>query len=270
MNKNLGDFMAIQPNAPLIVVAMPSELRHALEISSHAEREPLGPWVRWSAELDGSPVNYLLCGIGMVNAGAALSRALCDLSPRFVINYGCAGAHRAEMHPGDVVVGTRYVSHRAVTILPTGEEKHGGTPVSPEDSSHWITGFEADPELLADVTDIARNWRADSWPVTRDRIPETHIGPLTSADTWTQATTLIEQIHAEHGTFCEDMEAAALAQICWMHNLPFLSIKDISNNEFHSATDHGDYGGPSLAAVEQEVGRRAFELVRRIIQKRAM
>ena len=254
--------------APLLVVAMPSEMRHALETVSQSERQYTGPWVRWYASLDDRPVNLLLTGIGMVNSGSALARALCDLSPRAIINYGCAGAHRAEMHPGDVVIGTRYVHHRAVTVLPTGEEKYGGTPVSPEDSSRFVDGFDADPELLANAREAALDWRPDPWPGTApDLHPTIHFGPLTSADAWTQATDIIERIHSEHGTFCEDMEAAALAQISAMHDVPFLAIKDVSNNEFHSATDHGATGGPTLDAVQHEVGRRAFELVRRILWK---
>ena len=261
--------MRNESRAPLIVAAMPSELRHGLEASEQARREQVGPWMRWWSVLDGQPVNFLLSGIGMVNAGAALSRTLCDLNPSVVINFGCAGAHQASMNPGDVVIGTRYVHHRAVTILPTGQERFGGTPVSPEDPSHFTDGFEADSDLITAARAASLDWSPTPWPERPDVAPSIHAGPLTSADAWTQATDLIEQIHAEHGTFCEDMEAAALAQVCWMHDLPFLAVKDISNNEFHSATDHGATGGPTLDSVADEVGRRAFELVRRVLRERA-
>jgi adenosylhomocysteine nucleosidase len=258
--------LSIHSQVPLIVVAMPSEMRHALEAVENAERTELGPWVRWSAKLDGWPVNLLLSGIGMVNAGASLARSLCDLSPSVVINYGCAGAHRPEMHPGDVVIGTRYVHHRSVTVLPNGEEKYGGTPVTPENSSNFIDGFDADAQLLARVRAAALDWSPDPWPGLEDNpAPVVHAGTLTSADAWTQATDIIERINAEHGTFCEDMEAAALAQIAWMHEIPFLAVKDISNNEFHFKTEHGATGGPTLQTVMDEVGRRAFELIRRAL-----
>jgi adenosylhomocysteine nucleosidase len=245
---------------------MPSEMRHALESVDGAERSDLGPWVRWNATLDGQPVNLLLSGIGMVNAGASLARSLCDLSPSIVINYGCAGAHRPEMHPGDVVIGTRYVHHRAVTVLPTGEEQYGGTPVSPENSNDFIEAFEADPELLCRARAAALGWSPAPWPGLEDNPdPSVHAGTLTSADAWTQATNIIDRIRDEHETFCEDMEAAALAQITWMYGIPFLAVKDISNNEFHLKTEHGAIGGPTLQSVLDEVGRRAFELVRRIL-----
>jgi 5'-methylthioadenosine/S-adenosylhomocysteine nucleosidase len=217
--------------------------------------------------IDGFPVNLLLSGIGMVNAGAAFGRALCDLRPTFVINYGCAGAHRPEMNPGDVVIGTRYVHHRSVTVLPTGEEKYGGIPIAPEDTSVFVDGFEADSVLLASARAAAMEWTPSPWPgVESNEHPKVHAGPLTSGDAWTQATDLIARISSEHGTFCEDMEAAALAQIAAMHEIPFIAIKDISNNEFHMLTELGITGGPTLIDVQSEVGKRAFELTRRMLQ----
>jgi adenosylhomocysteine nucleosidase len=257
----------IHQNAPVFVVAMPSEIRHALDAVESLERHQMGPWVRWSALLDDQPVNLVLSGIGMVNAGASLARCLADLKPSCVLNFGCAGAHRAEMNPGDVVIGAQYVHHRAVIITPAGEETPIGTAVSPEESANFVDRFEADPALLAASRTASLDWRPDPWPwANTDAVPTIHSGPLTSADTWTQQTSLLESIHERHGTFCEDMEAAALAQIASMHDLPFLSIKDISNNEFHAATVHDVEGAPTLDDVAEEVGRRAFELMRRTLQ----
>jgi nucleoside phosphorylase len=60
------------------------------------------------------------------------------------------------------------------------------------------------------------------------------------------------------------MEAAAIAQIAGLHGVPFLTIKDISNNEFLDATDFSDEGAGLL---ESEVGRRAAELTRRVLER---
>lgn len=262
--------MEIDRSAPLVVGAMPSELRHPIEAGSQPARRQIGPWVHWCVTLGEQRVNLLLTGIGMVNAGAALARALCELQPEIVLNYGCSGAHRDDIHPGDVVIGTRYVHHRAVTILPEGGEQYSGTPIAPEDSSAFVDGFDADPDVLTLANAASDGWRPDPWKGPGGpQSPSVHSGPIASADAWTQSLALINEIHERHGTLCEDMEAAALAQIASMHRVPFLAIKDISNNEFHSATDLGEYGGPTLQAVEQQVGKRAFELVRRILERRA-
>jgi adenosylhomocysteine nucleosidase len=211
-------------------------------------------------------VRLLLTGIGMVNAGAALARVLARVGPSMVINFGCAGAHRRDIHPGDVVVGTRYVHHRAVTILPHGEERYSGIPVNPLEIADVVAGLEADAELLSIATEVANAWAPDPWPRSRHRVPRVHAGTVTSADAWTQSAEHIERIHRDLGTLCEDMEASALAQITAMHRLPFLAVKDISNNELHAITEHSVVG-PTLAAIEDEVGKRAFGLVRELLRR---
>jgi adenosylhomocysteine nucleosidase len=258
--------MAVQweRGAPLVVAAMPSELRHALESANSKERRSIGPWTLWTVSLDGRTANLLLSGIGMVNAGAAFARALAECEPSVVVNYGCAGAHRPEIRPGEVVIGDRYVHHRAVTILPTGVERHSGVPVDPDDITAFHDYFDADTRLLDLAKEAIEGWSPSVWPDSPHLEPRIFFGPVASADAWTQETGMIERINDEHGTLCEDMEAAALAQIAFMHGLPFLAVKDISNNEFDAATIHGEVG-PTLAAVEQEVGRRAFEVIRRLL-----
>jgi adenosylhomocysteine nucleosidase len=252
----------------LLVTAMPSEARHALELSAETVKDQLGPWPVWSLQIEGRNVRLLLTGIGMVNAGAALARALGETSPSAIVNYGCAGAHQRSIHPGDVVIGDRYIHHRAVTILPTGDERYSGVPVDPNDVSRFVSSFDADSALFESAVHSAEELQLEDWPgqPVGTRTPAVLTGAITSADTWTQSTDHIERIHSEHETLCEDMEAAALAQVAFMHGIPFLAIKDISNNEFHAQTDHGD-SGPSLKHVELEVGRRAFALVREMIER---
>jgi nucleoside phosphorylase len=87
---------------------------------------------------------------------------------------------------------------------------------------------------------------------------------VASADIWTQFHERIDNLHARHGSLCEDMEAAAIAQVCARHGVPFMTVKDISNNEFHALTDlEGDI---SVLSAE-EIGRRAADLLLRTIER---
>ena len=68
-----------------------------------------------------------------------------------------------------------------------------------------------------------------------------------------------------HGSHCEDMEAAAIAQVCASHGVPFLTVKDVSNNELlKNATT--ETGRSMLAAIGAEVGRRAGALTLAILR----
>jgi adenosylhomocysteine nucleosidase len=253
-----------ETGTPLVVAAMQSELRHAIEASENVAIRGFGPWVLHDVTLDGAPVRLLLSGIGMVNAAASLARALFDELPPFVLNYGCAGAHRFDIHPGDVVVGSCYVHHRSVTILPDGVERYTGMFVSATEITSVVNQIDASSVLLSVAERLVDSWRPEPWPGSDNRAPQVHVGPVGSADAWAQSMSMIERIHADHGTLCEDMEAAALAQVAVMHDVPFLAIKDVSNNELHKATEHGEIG-PTLVDVELDVGRRAFALARQVL-----
>jgi adenosylhomocysteine nucleosidase len=255
------------PTAPLYVIAMPSEMRHILEVAENVERSKVGVWPMWAVQLDGRSVNLLLSGIGMINAGAALSHALGELQPRVVLNTGCAGAHHHNLIPGDVIVGTRYINHRSVTVLPNGDEAFLGMRCDPETVTALMPTFSVDDRIIELAEKVASRWSPSEWPFPGaiDRSPSVHFGPVGSADTWTQATDKLQRFNEEHGTLCEDMEAAALAHICHYFNLPFLSVKDISNNEFHATTDLAA-DGPSLEVVESELGLRSFAFTRRLLR----
>ncbi|MDQ3673540.1 MAG: hypothetical protein M3365_04110 [Gemmatimonadota bacterium] len=55
-----------------------------------------------------------------------------------------------------------------------------------------------------------------------------------SADTCVQSTDCIGQLHTRHDSLVPDMEAAAIAHIATIHDVPFLTIKNVSRKKFSS------------------------------------
>jgi adenosylhomocysteine nucleosidase len=257
------------PQPVALVAAMESELRHALERISARTAEKIGPYTVHRGSLHGRKVVAMASGIGMVNAAAATAVLLASERPEFVLNFGCAGAHRNDIHPGDVVIGEGVVAHLSLTILPTGEERYAGFRFQVDDDTILTDVIPADRVLFDLAASIGRDWTPDSWPWARSDSPtvKVHTGIIASADCWTQDPIRIGGLHDLHGSLCEDMEAAAVAQVCAIFKTPMLAIKDISNNELHMASDPGDEGLPSLETVEREVGARAFALVDQIVER---
>jgi nucleoside phosphorylase len=256
-----------------VIVAMEAELRHLLEATGVARTEDDGVWIDRHLEVAGVPVIALCCGMGMVNAAAGTEHLLAAHRPRAILNFGCSGAHTRDILPGDVVIGEATVHHAAVHVLASGEELFVGSSYDVGGETMAASELPADLTLLAHAREAATGWAPEPWP--RDlgwpaavpyRDPAVHAGVVASADVWTQAHARLDLLHERHRSLCEDMEAAAIAQVCARHSVPFLSIKDISNNEYHAASDL-EGGFTDFPTVE--VGKRAAALTLRVLERLA-
>jgi len=242
-------------NAPVVVLcAMDSEAVHLRRRLSDAVEEPLHIWRRTRGRLGSLPVELIVCGIGMVNAAAATSAVCISGRPRAILNYGCSGAHRDDIDCGDVVIGERVIHFSSYYVEPDGNLRHMGFRVGFDDHRHY-DALPADPELLEIAVSAATGVELPDWPGVA-HAPVVHVGGVGSADIWTQHGETIQTLHGRHNSLCEDMEAAAIAQIAATFGIPFLAVKDISNNELQVVTDLDD-GGDILLHVQNEIGLRA-------------
>lgn len=258
------------------VIAMDVELNHLLDQGVVLRDERHGPWRDVHVAFGDQQVVATLAGIGMVNAAAATEHVISTYGPSAIVNSGCTGAHVAELMPGDVVIGSEVVHHAAMQILASGEERHVGFNFETASGGLVISnGLDADPRLLALAVKTAPSvdfpaWpEALDWPSEEPRRPVRFlVGPVASADVWTQAIDRLDILRSRHGTLCEDMEAAAIAQIAARYELPFLTIKDISNNErlAQTALVSQTIGfDPEFPLVE--VGRRSALLLAEVLKQ---
>lgn len=251
-----------------VVVAMPSELRHVLAPATLGREVVTGPWRDLHLTYQGRRLVAVCSGIGMVNAAAATSHLIEAHQPGWVLNSGCAGAHRRDILPGDVVIGSGTVAHGAIHILPDGND-YFPQPAQP-DSAGVMREISLDPALVRLAHDVAAGWTPKPWPFPVShpgsgdgRGPMVHTGVIASADTWTQSRLRLDVLHRRHGSLCEDMEAAAIAQVCARYGVPFFSVKDISNNEFLTETD---LAGEEMLPWD-EVGKRSAALLLRVAER---
>src|SRR5262249_28519844 len=119
-----------------------------------------------------------------------------------------------------------------------------------------VSALAADANLLAAARRVAEAhvdrhepWPAElGWPEgVAHPAPRVAFGTVASADRWNRTARSIAAIAEAHDSLCEDMEAAAIALVCASNGVPFLTIKDISNNELLRATRDG-------AALMDELG----------------
>lgn len=256
-----------------VVVAMEAELAHFADHMQLVREERHGPWQDRLVRHPGSGTDLVLlcCGIGMTNAAAATEHLCATYAPRAVLNFGCGGAHRRDLLPGDVVIGNATVHHGVFHILSTGETYFPETAYSVTGETVASAIRPCDPALVALAQAVATGWTPDPWPealgwptAIEHRAAKVETGVVASADIWTQFHERIDDLHRRHRSLCEDMEAAAAHQICDRYGVPFLTVKDISNNEFHAVSN---LEGDIEVLPAAEIGRRAATLLLRLLER---
>jgi adenosylhomocysteine nucleosidase len=262
----MADLDLALPNAPIAVLcAMESELMHLRASLPPTIVERYGERHAEVTTLGSRQIILACCGICMASAAAATEATIQRFAPVAVLNYGCSGAHRADLLPGDIVIGARVVSLDRISVEADGTERrlrmwyqHGG-------ESKRAESAPASPELLDLAIRVAGTLEVaqDPWPATvgwpeavPHRIPQVVAGTIGTSDRWTRSPARIAQFAALFQSDCEEMEAAAIALTCLTHDVPFLAVKDISNNELLRTTDH-------LFETETtgQLGRRAAALI---------
>lgn len=249
----------------VVICAMETEATHLRQRLDAVEEGNLFHWRSSRGMLGDAHVEIVVCGIGMVQAASAATAVCIEREPTAVLNYGCSGAHQETIACGDVVVGERSVHLGAVVVMPDGTRRPMGFDpnVDGADLTEGGPFIASDAHLLGIAREIA-GLELPAWP-GNTAAPEVHFGTVGSADVWTQHGETLRWLEATYKTLCEDMEAAAIGQVCQAFGVPFLTVKDISNNELQLLTDMGP-GSSILGHVEAELGLRASLLIEQIIR----
>ncbi len=263
-----------------IVVAMAEEMAHLEGLpraygATWDGREEHGPRRFDRVTFNGIPLVLTTSGMGMVAAGATTEAVIDRYQPRAVLNYGCTGAHREDILVGDVVVGTACIAADHGRLRPGGRFEYRPARLFADGKHHDVDAFPVGDALFAVAESVAGSgrWQREPWPEAHwpqgipHRAPRVWFGPVASADRFTQDADALRALHAQHATLCEDMEAAAIAQICTLHDVPFLTVKDISNNEFHAVSTFGEDG--TFTALERELGKRAGSFLYAVLERLA-
>ena len=166
--------------------------------------------------LNGLQVVVSRCGVGKVHAAMCV-QVLCDkFAVTHIVNTGIAGSLCAELDIGDLVVSRDAMYHDFDCCgfgYPKG--KVPGLPVT----------FDADEMMLNLAFAAAQQ-------VHRDHV---WIGRVASGDQFICSKAHKDQIIADTGALCTEMEGAAIAQAAFVNLKPFVIIRAISDKADNSA-----------------------------------
>jgi adenosylhomocysteine nucleosidase len=164
-----------------------------------------------SGQMDGVEIVLLRSGIGKVNAAMSTTILLDKYNPDFVINTGSAGGSDENLNVGDIVISTE-VRHHDVDVTAFDYE-YGQVPQLPP-------AFLADEELIK----IAEKGAKELQDV------QVVQGLIASGDTFVNELHVVENIRGKFKVVkAVEMEAAAIAQVCYQFGVPFVIIRSLSD-----------------------------------------
>lgn len=150
----------------------------------------------------------ILCesGVGKVNASRTTQLLIDNYDVDCVMNIGCAGALKEQLNIGDIVIGKYLVQHD-FDITKFNHDK-GYIP-------NVGIKIESDKNLLG----IFLN-NIDS---------NVFVGTIATGDIFCTDKNMSLKIHNKFNADCVEMEGAAIAQVCYLCNIPFIIIRSISD-----------------------------------------
>lgn len=178
----------------------------------------------------------VLCGIGKVNAAAAAAH-LVDINCDYILNYGLSGGISG-ISRNELCLCDRFLEH---DFDLTGI----GYKLCEKPAQKYI--YEADKKLLS---------------VAKELIPSAKFGTAVTGDRFICDAEIRDLLKTEFGAMSCDMETAAIAYACNFADIPYLSLRRISDD---AGADAGDSYREMNNSDETLLSDYIIELIKCII-----
>ena len=200
------------------ICPMECELSAVTRLMENKTERAFGTLTFYEGEIGGHAAVAVKCGVGKVFAAVAAETMILGFSPDLIITTGVAGNLSTALSIGDVVVSTAVVQHDMDTS-PIGD------PVG------LISGINK-IEIESDV------WAADAMCRVLDTLGVRYVrGVIASGDQFIASDAARERIVSTFGAACCEMEGAAVGQVAYLHGVPFLVLRALSDDANGASPD---------------------------------
>lgn len=194
-----------------VIGAMEEEVELLRATLENATSETIANSEYTQGTYKGKDVVLLKSGIGKVNAAMSTTILLEKYQPDVVINTGSAGGYDEALDVGAIVISDE-VRHHDVDATIFGYEI-GQVPQMP-------AGFKADEHLM----NIAQE------AVAEVGAHQSATGLITTGDAFMNDPVRVGKVRGQFPTMkAVEMEAAAVAQVCYQFGTPFVVIRALSD-----------------------------------------
>ena len=196
-----------------IIVAMQEELEEILKIIEETNKKEIYDITYIEGKVGENNIIITLSGIGKVNAARTTQILIDKLNVECIINVGSAGALNPILNIGDIVLGNKLIQHDFdITAF---NHKKG-----------YITGvgdyLECNEDLVKQFEKITNNIENKEY--------KTITGIIASGDIFCTEINMKNKIYSKFNAECVEMEGAAIAQVAYLCNIPFIVIRSISDS----------------------------------------
>ncbi len=218
-----------------IIVAMGKELELLKPMLENRNEQVIDGFTFHVGTVGNHEVVAMQCGIGKVNAAMGTLTMINHFSPEAVINSGVAGGADKSVNVMDVVVGGRVAYHDVYCGPECEMGRVQGLPLYYEGAAVFLG-------KIGEREDVK-------------------VGLICSGDRFIDKMSEVEAIKANFpDALAVDMESGSIAQVCCVRNVPFLSMRVISDSPGASHNNTKQYEDFWQAAPEQ-----TFDLLRGLI-----
>jgi len=218
-----------------IITAMSMEHEQVVKLLSEKKEQQGGPFHFTEGTVGENTLILMQCGIGKVNAAAGAVELVNRFHPDCLISTGVAGGIDKSLKVMDVVASSRIVYHDVWCGEGNEYGQVQGLPT-------YFTGAPALLQCALSLTPEAEGMTI-------------HEGLICSGDKFITDRTELDYIKGRFPDgLAVDMESGAIAQVCHLYSVPFLSFRIISD------TPGADEHWQQYTNFWQTVAERSFSI----------
>lgn len=201
-----------------IIGAMEDEVEKLYELMENKSTEKVNRWKLHIGKLSGKDVVIARSGVGKVNMAACTQMLIDRYNVDFVLNTGIAGSLDASLNIGDIVVSSECIQHDM-------------------DATHWGYANGVIPQLDCSVFKADEKAVELALSVCAEVNPDIRAtkGRVLSGDVFVADTATKDWLVNTFNGLCTEMEGAAMAQVAYINNIPFLVLRVMSDKADGSA-----------------------------------
>lgn len=244
-----------------IIGAMQEETLLILKSMKVLSEETIGMRTYYSGKLFDKDIVLVFSRWGKVAAASTVTTLIQRYYVDLVLFTGVAGAARNDLNVGDIVIADKLVQHDMdATALPGFENFE--IPLLGK------SYFEVDESLLKAAVNSARQYvDTEMTSIPADMLnefgikqPKVLTGTIASGDQFIGDGSKIRELSENiENLQCVEMEGAAVAQVCFEHDIKFIVLRVISDK----ADEHANIDFPKF--IENAASRFTYGIIKRFI-----